>query len=325
MVSIVVPVYNAENYLKKCVDSLINQTYKDIEIILVNDGSTDDSLKICNEYNNLDKRVRVIDKENGGASSARNAGIRVATGDYIMFADSDDYADENWVNEVVDAQEKNKDAFVFCDICGVLSNKEVVKLHGKQIESGYYKLKDYYLFSINNVLNQPVNKIFVNRIIKENSIYFDESLQIGEDLVFNLEYIKHCDEIYFIDKVLYYCLTNRLDSLCHCYYSDLFETNMTMYKKHLELFDYLSIDDNLLLELKLSFVGSVTDCLDRELNQKQKSFSERKKRMKTIMSNSDYLEALNQVKTNINSRRFRVLSSKSPLFYIAYYKMSKMR
>ena len=187
MVSIVVPVYNAENYLKKCVDSLIQQTYKDIEIILVNDGSTDSSLSICHEYQKIDDRISVIDKENGGASSARNAGIKAAKGDYIMFADSDDFTDKEWVNLMVASQMKYKDSFVVCDLCGFIHDGTLLPLHKKIIDSGFIEAKDYYILSDNNLLNQPVNKIFSLSIIKENSLenlgshYIDEEAPFSKD------------------------------------------------------------------------------------------------------------------------------------------------
>ena len=95
MISIIIPVYNVEKYLSDCLDSVVNQTYKDLEIICVNDGSTDNSLDILNEYCSKDDRIFVVNKENGGLSSARNAGLAVAKGDFIMFLDSDDWIDNN--------------------------------------------------------------------------------------------------------------------------------------------------------------------------------------------------------------------------------------
>ena len=90
-ISIIVPVYNVESYLSNCIDSILNQTFKDFELILVNDGSTDKSLEICKHYKNMDDRIFIIDKKNGGLSSARNAGLDIIKGEYIGFVDSDDY------------------------------------------------------------------------------------------------------------------------------------------------------------------------------------------------------------------------------------------
>lgn len=111
-ISIVVPIYNVEKYLKKCIESIINQTYKNLEIILVNDGSTDNSYKICEEYAGRDKRIKVINKENGGLSDARNAGLRVATGEYISFIDSDDYIELDMIYNLYQGIMKNN-----ADIC----------------------------------------------------------------------------------------------------------------------------------------------------------------------------------------------------------------
>lgn len=110
MISVVVPIFNVEKYLTECIESILNQTYKDFELILVNDGSTDNSLKICNEYLKKDERIRVINKENGGLSSARNSGIEVAKGEYIAFIDSDDLINENMFEKMMKiAIEKNAD------------------------------------------------------------------------------------------------------------------------------------------------------------------------------------------------------------------------
>lgn len=107
LVSIVVPVYNVENYLRKCLDSIIGQTYENIEIIIVNDGSTDNSLDICEEYKKKDDRIIIISKENGGLSDARNKGIDIAKGKYITFIDSDDYVDLEFISIMVSNIEKN--------------------------------------------------------------------------------------------------------------------------------------------------------------------------------------------------------------------------
>ena len=95
-ISIIVPIYNTENYLRRCIDSILTQSFENFELILVNDGSTDNSRKIIDEYKSKDKRIKVILKENGGQGSARNRGINMAKGKYIMFCDSDDFVEENW-------------------------------------------------------------------------------------------------------------------------------------------------------------------------------------------------------------------------------------
>lgn len=115
LVSIVVPVYNVEKYLKKCIDSILNQTYKNLEIILVDDGSTDNSGKICDDYSSSDERIKVIHKQNGGLSDARNLGIDNSTGKYITFIDSDDYITNNYIEYLVTILEKNNADISICD------------------------------------------------------------------------------------------------------------------------------------------------------------------------------------------------------------------
>ena len=105
LVSIVVPVYNAEKYIMNCIEALRKQTYTDIEIILVDDGSSDASGKLCDEMQTEDARIKVVHKQNGGVSSARNCGVQIATGDYLMFADSDDFPDARWTERMVELAE----------------------------------------------------------------------------------------------------------------------------------------------------------------------------------------------------------------------------
>ena len=113
-ISIIVPVYNVEKYLKRCIDSILDQTFKEFELILVNDGSTDKSLEICNNYKRDDDRVIVIDKINGGLSSARNAGLDIAKGEYIAFVDSDDYINKNMYKKMFDLAKKDQVDIVQC-------------------------------------------------------------------------------------------------------------------------------------------------------------------------------------------------------------------
>ena len=115
-ISIIVPIYNVEKYLRKCIDSILNQSYDNLQIILVDDGSPDNCPKICDEYLNKDNRIQVIHKSNGGLSSARNAGIKVANGKYIAFIDSDDYIELNMIEKLVNAIEKSNADLCICGI-----------------------------------------------------------------------------------------------------------------------------------------------------------------------------------------------------------------
>ena len=182
-VSIIVPVYNVEKYLSKCLESLINQTLKDIEVICVNDGSTDDSLSILKEYANKDSRIKIIDKQNEGVSVARNTGIEVATGEYLMFVDSDDYLVENACEKALNSIEHNNS-----DIC-IFGHYDLVD--GNKIIS--HKTNDLIKIKDLNVKENLVeysiyiwDKIYRTEFIKSNQIKFPLGLKTAEDVIFCL-------------------------------------------------------------------------------------------------------------------------------------------
>lgn len=180
-VSIIVPVYNVEKYLSKCLESLTNQTLKDIEIICVNDGSTDSSLTILKEYANKDSRIKIIDKQNEGVSVARNTGINAATGKYLMFVDSDDYLVENACEKALNTIEHNES-----DICIFghydLADGKLVKASINKDITNAKKLnyQTYTDFSIN-----IWDKIYNRNFLIANSIKFIPKIKTSEDVIFN--------------------------------------------------------------------------------------------------------------------------------------------
>ena len=193
MISVIVPAYNVENVLHYCIDSILNQTYKDFELILVDDGSTDKSGKICDEYANKDSRVRVFHKENGGVSSARNFGIDNANGDYICFIDSDDYVNGDYLELLMYTKSKYPESgniwccFTTVNSYGgnpqnsncIKSDKDCVEFDRSQIMTLHEKWLDA----------GPVCKLYSKEVIDKNRIRCNESIALGEDLSFNFDYI----------------------------------------------------------------------------------------------------------------------------------------
>ena len=180
--SVIVPVYNVEKYLKECINSIINQTLKDIEIICVNDGSTDNSLKILEELSQLDNRIKIINKENGGLASARNAGMKVASGEYYTFIDSDDFIDTNAYETVIN---KKSEADIICFGIQVFGNENSTQ---KKYDDTYYKIKYNGLQKLTDdiIFNTDVsacNKVFKSDIINKNNITFPDGLN-NEDAEF---------------------------------------------------------------------------------------------------------------------------------------------
>ena len=189
-ISIIVPVYKAERYLHKCVDSLLSQTFSDFEVILVDDGSPDRSGEICDEYVRQDSRVRVIHKRNGGVSSARNVGINVALGKWICFVDSDDYVMPCFLETFVlyglsetNVLYMNSGFYVDNLDDGNLIYKGIPQTNRKYEESEFL-YGEYY-----HMINSPCMKIFNRDVLKEEGIYFDTHLSLGEDHLFVLDYL----------------------------------------------------------------------------------------------------------------------------------------
>ena len=201
LISVIIPVYKVEKYLEKCVDSVINQTYDNLEIILVDDGSPDNCPKMCDEYAKKDKRIKVIHKENGGVGSARNKGIEKSTGDYITFVDSDDWIEKEFIHEMLDIANKYKADYVTCGYYRVYENKKEI-INGN-LEEIVIDSKEY----VNKLLNVQNGYGFVHmKLIKKTKISnlrFEEKLVVGEDALFNIQLCKNIEKIVIYNKPLY--------------------------------------------------------------------------------------------------------------------------
>ena len=207
-ITVVVPVYNVEKYLSKCIDSIINQTYQNIELILVNDGSTDSSLEICRKFKN-DNRVIIIDKPNGGLSSARQAGIDKASGDYICMIDSDDYIEIDFVEKMYKKIYNDKSDICVCETRFYSDDKEKIYGFNEDIEECVKLTKDiltkkYFSLIINYYMSDSWNKIYRTSFIKESNVRFTlEKKYNGTDLLFNHRLILHAPQISILKEPLY--------------------------------------------------------------------------------------------------------------------------
>ncbi len=230
-VSIIVPVYNAKNYLHKCIDALLSQNFDDFELILVNDGSKDESGKICDEYATKDNRIKVIHKENGGVSSARNRGLDEASGKYIMFCDSDDYIKEEFCAPMVELAKGDNDCLVIAgitkirdtktlsdDLCPEYEEGATVTLTNKEYCDLYVKLnlKEPFLLT-----NMPYNKLFCREIIEKHHLRFNTQIHYNEDFIFNLQYLQKVSRVKIYNKSIYHYYLDAPGSLCKKYFKDI--------------------------------------------------------------------------------------------------------
>lgn len=235
LVSIIVPVYNAENHLEKCVDSILNQTYKNIEVILINDGSSDNSGVICQNLAKKDNRIKVVHQVNQGPSASRNTGIKYSNGKYIQFVDSDDCIDINMTYKLVSQMNEN----IHLTICGykiIQKLKDEFKAieripQNSKVFSKNDFLKSFGKFYFERLINSPCNKLYNANIIKDYNVYFPENINMGEDLLFNLEYIKYCENISVINESLYIYQKHENNSLTSSYKTEFFNTQRFLFNK----------------------------------------------------------------------------------------------
>lgn len=217
LISVIIPVYNTEQYLKRCIESVLKQTYKNIEVILVDDGSTDNSLTICNEYANIDNRVSVIHQRNSGVSTARNQGIEIMKGEYFICIDSDDWIEPNMIETLYNYIKKND---VDISICNFYINKESgeqsIKNEVKKQELILTDIKEMYenLFDEKMFGGYLWNKLIKTSIIKDNTekILFNEKIAIEEDVLFLINVLKRCNKIYYNSSAILYHYFQRNSS-----------------------------------------------------------------------------------------------------------------
>ncbi len=205
-ISIIVPVYQAEKTIGVCVESILSQTFLDFELILINDGSTDKSGDICDNYTKKDSRIKVFHQENKGVSATRNRGISLAEGKYIMFCDSDDYVDPHWCEYMHKLIFDNPNAFCTCDTYKIAMNEKCdFKAEEMQIN---HSIQNYFNLWKAGLSAYSVTKIYQKAILKNNSILFDENRRISEDVEFNIKYFQKCEKIIAITNKLYYYQNN---------------------------------------------------------------------------------------------------------------------
>ena len=229
-VSIIIPVYNVKPHIENCLESVCGQTYPNLEILIVDDGSTDGTIEICEEFEKRDQRIRIFHTSNKGVSHARNLGLDKATGEYIKFVDGDDVLPSDSTRIFIKTiEEKNVD-FVISNYTKVLAE---INIYFNQLDRpGIYSNKEY----LRNTLKDPGhhyygvvwNKFYRRNIIQKNNIRFIEKAYLGEDFIFNLNYLEYVKNVYVIKKHLYYYNCMNGNTLSR------YEKNIEMCKKELE-------------------------------------------------------------------------------------------
>lgn len=252
MVSIVVPVYNTEKYIKKCVDSLLRQSYQDIEILLVDDGSASETAALCDLCAKKDDKVSVYHCENRGVSAARNYGVTKAKGKYVFFADSDDYAETGMLEKMVSLAEYHESALVvagyYFDIPYKSKNGQVVECIEQKVPSFAIKseeeLKEAMVFLWDASLMYNVwNKLFLLAVIKENRVLFPEGKGFNEDRDFIRNYVRHVQTAYVTEECFYHYVRRDRGGATEIYRPDMLQIRKEEFRRLRAFFTDLGIYD----------------------------------------------------------------------------------
>ncbi len=213
-VSIIIPCYNIAEHLSKCIESVLAQTYPDFELLLVNDGSTDNTLKIIEAFAEKDMRIKVFTHENKGVSYTRNVGIENAKGEYLMFIDGDDYVKDDYIEKLVASAEEG--SWPLCGMINVRNGNIKENEHFSQLKhlfpDGFIEKERFLRVLEYYSLSSPCARLYERNIIAENQIRFDDSITYQEDLIFNLTYIDRINKINLVDYFGYYYIEHGTSS-----------------------------------------------------------------------------------------------------------------
>ena len=305
-VSIIVPIYNVEKYLDRCMMSLINQTLRDIEIIMVDDGSPDRCPQMCDEYARRDSRIKVIHKENGGLGYARNSGLEIAIGEYIAFVDSDDYVDTTMYETLYDNAVKRNSDVIFCGFKKEFKEGQFLTINECDKPVDFIDRKKIDEIALDFIASAPYCKeqykyemsvwhsIYRHEIIKENQLRFiSERQYISEDLPFQLDFFSKAQTVSFIPDIFYvYCFNTG--SLTKNYRKDMFDRIKALHRLINSKIEAIDVDG---LRNKRLFIGSVR-AITRMISASPISFVQKRNYVKDIFDDEIWRDIRSVYKTS---------------------------
>ena len=268
-VSVIVAIYNVEVFLSRCIESIINQTYKDIEIILINDGSKDHCTEICNDYMRKDSRIKVINQTNSGVSVARNKGIETASGEYIVFVDGDDFLENNCIEVLYNAIEESASDLVVGSFNKYINDQKFFQgsKESKEFTRSFnlsqckfdilnYTLEEIYideLYKVKANFSSPWAKIFKKSIMHKYSLKYVVGQVRAQDEVFNVNYIDHCEKITYINKPVYNYVINSNSTCQKLKKSNNIEKDLCIYNKWRNEIKKFIVDNQYEKEMGISY------------------------------------------------------------------------
>lgn len=291
VITIIVPAYNCEKTLSKCIDSLIMQTYKKIEIIIVDDGSSDHTYEVMKKYAKIDERIILVRQENGGPGVARNTGMKLATGRYFTFVDSDDTIEKNYIESMLDIAIKYELDLIISGI-SIYGEKKINTSGGCNIIIGNTDIRSNVISLIKDgKLNAPCAKLYRRDIQEKNEVYMPTNIDIGEDLQFNLSYIQYVTRMGILDLNLYIYYTCN-STLTRKYRNKEYDIRVGSIKgleNFLENSNIKDIQFVSYLYLKLMYA----ECMNMRKHLKKK---ERLVRIEQLLAKEDIQKAIEELK-----------------------------
>lgn len=310
-ISVIMPVYNVENYVGKTIESVLNQTLTEIEFFAIDDGSQDNSGKICDDYALNDSRLKVIHKKNGGAPEARNVAINLSKGKYMYFIDSDDWIEEDYLEKMYNLAEKNNADVVITGFYMEYYQKGKEITYTTECDDNVYDKdtfrKNAYKYLNNSLLSLPWNKLYKSeRILKEN-IRFPKTK--WDDHHFNMEFFMNNDIVVTSSIKKYHWYRSRKGSETMINYSDpnMFYKRKEHFEHVLKLYSYWNINDNKSVDaISCYYVGRVFQCIQELVDNKKIKYYEKRKKIQEILNDVTTIETLK--KSGALSKKFKILT-----------------
>ena len=319
LISVVLPIYNVEKYLKRCLESVVNQTYKNLEIILVNDGSTDSCLQICEEYAKCDNRIKLINKKNSGLGMARNTGIDNANGEYICFFDSDDYIKLDTIGKLYRKIEKEMPEIICFGFNRVSTDGKITDKNIPNMKKNMFKNEEI----VNEFLPELISEnpktgkasglnmsawgaIYSMNLIKSNKWRFvSEREIISEDVYSLLDLYKNVKKVAILDEALYYYCENNT-SLTNVYRKDRYEKIEYCYKMCIKMCKEIGYPNEIEKRMAYPYIGNTISALKQVISSNN-NFKEKEKELKKIINSQTLQEVLKDTQGNKWNKSKKIL------------------
>lgn len=321
LISVIIPVYNVEMYLRECLDSVINQTYRNLEIILVDDGSTDNSGKICDEYAAKDKRIIVIHIKNSGAAIARKIGFLKSHGKYISFIDSDDWIELNMYEYLYDIIQKyDVDIIIYKFFDNIFTNTPIATIYNHHLEKGIYdliKIKQYVYPSLlfsdkykKSILPPGLwDKLFKKELLEKNIMYINGKVTIGEDQLWSLPCLLDANKMYVSEQTLYhYRRVNN--SITKRYKENFLEDTLNYINSLKQIIKNKNKYESFNEQIEKCIIVKIVNVISNELKNTNSSFKKTYNSISNVLDNRELYNYFKLIDYNLS------LGIKSKIFYL---------